>query len=173
MATRRDLMSLLDRLGLATETVEHPAVFSVPESQALRGRIPGAHSKNLFLKDRKGRLFLLCAKEDAVVELKRLHETLGAQGRLSFASAELLRELLGVEPGAVTPFGAINDAAGRVTVALDAALMAESRVNFHPLENTASTAIAPADLVAFLRETGHEPKVVDLDGPPPQETGAA
>lgn len=96
------------------------------------------------------------------MDLKRLHETLGAQGRLSFASAELLREVWGVEPGSVTPFGAINDREGRVTVALDAGLLAHGRVNFHPLENTATTAISAEDLIRFLRATGHEPLIVDL-----------
>ena len=159
---RADLFAVLDRLGIKIETIEHPAVFTVAESAHLRARITGGKSKNLFLKDRKGRLFLLVAEDEAEVDLKRLHEKLGAQGRFSFASAEALLDVWGVTPGSVTPFGAINDREGRVTVALDAGLLAYGRVNFHPLENTATTAILADDLVRFLRETGHEPLIVTL-----------
>ncbi|MBV9703502.1 MAG: prolyl-tRNA synthetase associated domain-containing protein [Methylobacteriaceae bacterium] len=160
-ATPEDLLTFLASLDIPTETVEHPALFTVDQSQALRGTIPGGHTKNLFLKDRKGRLFLLVAAEDAVIDLKRLHETIGAQGRVSFGSPELLEEVLGIKPGAVTPFGAINDADRRVTIALDAGMMKEARLNFHPLVNTRTTGLASADLVKFLRATGHEPLIVD------------
>jgi Ala-tRNA(Pro) deacylase len=112
--------------------------------------------------DKKGRLFLLVVGEEAVVDLKRVHEKIGGQGRVSFGSAELLDEAWGVKPGAVTPFGAINDRGGRVTVVIDAALMAESRLNFHPLVNTRTTGLASGDLVKFLRATGHEPLIVAL-----------
>lgn len=155
------LFALLDRLGIATVTHRHPPVFTVEEAKRLRGELPGAHTKNLFLKDKKGRIFLLVALEDRAVDLKTLHTRLGC-GRLSFGSAELLREVLGVEPGSVTPFAAINDAAGRVGVALDAALLAADLLNFHPLANTATTAIAPADLIRFLEATGHPPLMVEL-----------
>ena len=165
-ATRDDLMAFLDGAGIATTTVEHAAVFTVAESQALRGRIPGGHAKNLFLKDRKGNLFLLVAEESAAVDLKRVHEALGGQGKVSFGSAELLREVWGVEPGSVTPFGALNDCDGRVAVALDAALLAHGAVNVHPLVNTATTTIAADDLLKFLRATGHEPKIVTLETAP-------
>jgi Ala-tRNA(Pro) deacylase len=136
--------------------------MTVEDSQALRGDIPGGHAKNLFVKDKKGRLFLLVLGEEAMIDLKRVHEKIGGQGRVSFGSAELLEEVWGVKPGAVTPFGAINDRAGRVTVVLDAALMDESRLNFHPLVNTQTTSLASADLVKFLRATGHEPMIVAL-----------
>jgi Ala-tRNA(Pro) deacylase len=161
-ATREELMAYLDALGIPTSTIEHPAVFTVSESQSLRSQIVGGKSKNLFLKDKKGRIFLLSAEDEATIDLKRLHEKLGAQGRFSFASAEQLREIWGVEPGSVTPFGAINDPDGRVTVALDAALLAHGTVNFHPLTNTATTAISAGDLKRFLEATGHPPLVVDL-----------
>src|SRR6478736_6635258 len=108
-ATPDDLFAFLDRLGIAHRTVTHAPLFTVEQSQALRGSIPGAHTKNLFLKDKKGALFLVSALEDAVIELKSLHRLLGAGGRFSFGSADLMRETLGVEPGAVTPFAAIND----------------------------------------------------------------
>ncbi len=161
-ATREELMDYLDSLGIAAATVDHPPVFTVDEAQALRGKIAGAHSKNLFLKDKKGALFLVVAREDAAIDLKRLHGRIGASGRLSFGQAELLLARLGVTPGAVTPFGLINDRPPSVRVILEAALVAAETVNFHPLENTATTTLASADLMAFIRATGHEPEVVDL-----------
>ena len=161
-ATRAELFAFLDGLGVAHETIEHEAVFTVAESAHLRSRIEGGKSKNLFLKDRKGRLFLLTAEDEAAIDLKTLHHRLGAQGRFSFASAELLLEVWGVTPGSVTPFGAINDREGRVTVALDKALLAKGRMNFHPLENTATTAVSAEGLLTFLRAAGHDPLLVDL-----------
>ena len=160
--TPEDLLAYLGYLGIATTTVEHPPLHTVEDSRALRGEIGGAHAKNLFVKDKKSRLFLLVVGEEAVVDLKRVHEKIGAQGRVSFGSAELLEEVWGVRPGAVTPFGAINDPEGRVTVVLDAALMRHERLNFHPLVNTRTTGLASADLVMFLRATGHEPMIVPL-----------
>ena len=161
-ATPEDLFAFLDRLAIPTATVEHPPLFTVADSAALRGDIPGGHTKNLFVKDKKGRLFLLVLGEDTPIELKRAHEKIGAQGRVSFASAELLEEAWGVRPGAVTPFGAINDRGARVTVVLDAAMMAAERLNFHPLVNTRTTTLASADLVKFLRACGHEPAIIPL-----------
>jgi Ala-tRNA(Pro) deacylase len=159
-ATRADLLAFLEKLGVAASTIEHPAVFTVAQSQFLRASIEGGKSKNLFLKDRKGGLFLFVAEDEAEIDLKRLHEKIGANGRVSFASAELLREAWGVEPGSVTPFGAINDPDARVTVAIDAGLLAHGRVSFHPLQNTATTTIEAGDLLKFLRATGHEPIIV-------------
>jgi Ala-tRNA(Pro) deacylase len=161
-----DLFAFLDRLGIAHLTVKHPPLFTVAESRALRGVIAGGHTKNLFLRDKKGALFLVVALEDAAVALKSLHRRIGAAGRLSFGSAELLRETLGVEPGAVTPFAAINDPDVRVAVVLDAAMMAHRTLNFHPLENTRTTTIARADLVRFLEATGHPPRFVALSEDP-------
>jgi len=161
-ATSEDLLAFLATLGVASETVEHPPLFTVEDSQTLRGEIPGGHTKNLFVKDKKSRIFLLVLGEETIVDLKRVHEKIGAQGRVSFGSAELLEEVWGVRPGAVTPFGAINDAQGRVTVVLDAQMMAHERLNFHPLVNTRTTGLASADLKKFLRATGHEPLIVAL-----------
>jgi Ala-tRNA(Pro) deacylase len=161
-ATSDDLIAYLDSLAIATSTVEHPPLHTVEDSRALRGDIPGGHVKNLFVKDKKGRLFLLVLDEEAEVDLKRVHERIGAQGRVSFGSAELLHEVWGVKPGAVTPFGAINDAAGRVTVVLDATMMRRERLNFHPLVNTRTTGLASADIIKFLQATGHEPLIVEL-----------
>ena len=121
--TPDELFAALDRLGIAHPTVSHPPLFTVEQSQSLRGTIAGGHTKNLFLRDKKGALFLVTALEDAEIELKSLHRRLGATGRFSFGSSDLMMETLGVTPGAVTPFGAINDTPQRVTVVLDAALM--------------------------------------------------
>ena len=161
-ASSEDLLAYLAGLGIETTTVEHPPLFTVEDSQALRGEIPGGHTKNLFVKDRKGRLFLLVLGEETEVDLKRVHERIGGQGRVSFGSAELLQEVWGVRPGAVTPFGAINDAGARVSVVLDKAMMDHARLNFHPLVNTRTTGLSSRDLVTFLRATGHEPLVVAL-----------
>jgi Ala-tRNA(Pro) deacylase len=168
-ASPEDLFALLDRLGIAHSTVSHPPLFTVEQSQALRGTIPGGHTKNLFLKDKKDALFLVTALEDATIDLKSLHRRLGAGGRFSFGSADLLRETLGVEPGAVTPFGAINDTARRVTVVLDRSLMAHAVVNAHPLVNTMTTSIPRDDLVRFLEVTGHPPRIEAVSAEPTKD----
>jgi Ala-tRNA(Pro) deacylase len=166
-ATPDDLFAFLDQLGIKHTTVSHPPLFTVEESQALRGTVPGGHTKNLFLKDKKGALFLVTALEDATIELKSLHRLLGASGRFSFGPADQMLELLGVVPGAVTPFGALNDTQGRVTVVLDAALMQHDLINAHPLVNTMTTSIGRDDLVKFLRATGHEPRILEIAGRAP------
>jgi Ala-tRNA(Pro) deacylase len=160
MSVPADLFAFLDRLGIAHASVVHPALFTVEQSRALRGSIPGGHTKNLFLKDRKGALFLVTALEDASIELKSLHRLLDATGRFSFGSADLLRATLGVEPGAVTPFAVMNDREGRVNVVLDAVLMRRDIINCHPLVNTMTTSIARADLLRFLEATGHRPRIL-------------
>jgi Ala-tRNA(Pro) deacylase len=157
-ATPDDLFAFLDRLSIPHKTTTHPPLFTVEESQALRGAIPGGHTKNLFLKDKKEAVFLVVAPEEARIDLKTLHQRLGA-ARFSFGSADLMRELLGVEPGAVTAFGVINDTARRVTVVLDAGLMRHAVINCHPLVNTMTTSIGRDDLVKFLRATGHDPRI--------------
>ena len=161
---RSELMAFLGRLGIETGTVEHPALFTVADSQKLRGEIAGGHTKNLFLKDKKGALFLLVAPEDAAIDMKGLHKVIGS-ARLSFGKPDLLLEVFGVLPGSVTPFAAINDEAGRVSVILDEDLMRHERLNFHPLENTATTSIAADDMIVFLRATGHEPRIIALASP--------
>ncbi len=164
-ASPAELFAYLDRLGIAHATVTHPPLFTVEQSQALRGQIPGSHTKNLFLKDKKGALFLVTAPEDAEIELKSLHRRLGAGGRFSFGSAEQMLATLGVEPGAVTLFGALNDINHRVTIVLDTRLMEHATVNCHPLVNTMTTSIAREGLVAFLRATGHPPRIVPVAEP--------
>jgi Ala-tRNA(Pro) deacylase len=158
-----ELFAYLSELGIAHHTVTHPPLFTVEQSRALCGQIPGGHTKNLFLEDKKNAVFLVSALEDAAIELKSLHRRLGA-GRFSFGSAGLLRAVLGVEPGAVTPFAAINDAAGRVAIVLDSAMMQHAVLNFHPLVNTMTTSIAAPDLIRFLAATGHPPKIVPVAG---------
>ncbi len=159
------LLAHLAALGIETETVEHPAVFTVAESRPVKAGIPGAHSKNLFVKDKKGRFFLITARDETAIDLKRAHAAIGASGRLSFGSADQLRARLGVEPGSVTPFAIVNDRAGDVTMILDANLMEHERVNFHPLVNTMTTGISREDLLRFLRSTGHEPLILRLPEP--------
>lgn len=161
-ATSDELIAYLDSLGIVSTTVEHPPLHTVEDAQALRGDISGGHVKNLFVKDKKGRLFLLVLGAYTPIDLKRTHERLGAQGRLSFAPGEQLEEAWGVKPGSVTPLGAINDREGRVTVVLDATMMAEETLSFHPLVNTRTTTLTSGDLVTFLRATGHEPVIIPL-----------
>jgi Ala-tRNA(Pro) deacylase len=161
------LFAALDALAIKYTTVKHPPLFTVEQSRALRGQIPGGHTKNLFLRDKKHALFLVVAEEEADIDLKGLHRLLGASGRFSFGSSDLLREVWGVEPGAVTPFGALNDTAGRVTVVLDKAMLAHATLNFHPLVNTMTTSIARDDLIRFLESTGHSPRIERVAGPAP------
>ncbi len=160
-ASEADLIARLAALSIATTTHRHPPVFTVEDAKALRGTLPGHHIKNLFLKDKKGQLWLVVADEDRPIDLKLLRRRIGA-APLSFARAELLREVLGVEPGSVTPFAVINDPDRRVRVVLDAAVVGDGTVNAHPLTNTATTAIAAADLLAFLEACAHPPEIVDL-----------
>ena len=163
-ASPKDLLGRLDELGIATTTHDHPPLFTVEDAQRLRGDIPGAHAKNLFLKCKKDRLWLVVALEDTPIDLKTLHKRIGS-GRLSFGKPELLREALGVQPGAVTPFALINDPGKRVSLVLDDALLAHDRLNFHPLTNEATTSITREGLLTFIRACGHEARLVDLSGP--------
>jgi Ala-tRNA(Pro) deacylase len=161
MKSRADLMALLADLGVETLTHEHPAVFRVGEGEAVKAAIPGAHSKNLFLKDAKAQLWLISAADRTVIDLKRLPEVIGS-ARLSFGSAELMAETLGVTPGSVTAFGLINDTGRRVRFVLDQALARAERVNFHPLTNTATTGIDQGGLRRFLAAVGVTPTIVDF-----------
>lgn len=167
-ATREELFARFDALGIAVQTVDHPPLFTVEESRKLRGEIAGAHSKNLFLKCKKGTLWLVVALEDADINLKQFHKRIGS-GRLSFGRAELLMDILGVEPGSVTPFALINDTSQQVRVVLDKALMAHDTLNFHPLENTATSSISPEGLLKFIRACGHDPAIIEITGDPHEE----
>jgi len=162
MSARDALFALFDRLGVAHRTLEHPAVFRVGEGEEIKAALPGGHTKNLFLKDAKGQLWLISALQDTRIDLKALPKTIGA-AKLSFGSAELLEETLGVTPGSVTAFGLINDAERRVRFVLDARLAEADPVNFHPLVNTATTAISQGGFRAFLAAVGATPLIVDFE----------
>ena len=161
--TPEALLERLAALGIETRTVAHEPLFTVEQSKALRGQLPGGHTKNLFLRNKKGRMWLVTCLEDRQVDLKALAAALEG-GRFSFGSAERLMANLGVIPGAVTPFAVTNDAGGAVQMVLDKALLDHDPLNFHPLDNARTTAIAPGDLLRFLEAVGHPPLILDLDG---------
>jgi len=160
-ATSDELLQHLASLGIKTTTTQHDAVFTVEQARALRGEIPGGHCKNLFLKDKKGALWLVVCLEDALIDLKGLPARIGS-ARISFGNADLLREVLGVDPGSVTPLALINDAACRVNVVLDEKMMACDVVSYHPLVNTATVTLTPDDLLKFISDCGHEPQIITL-----------
>ena len=161
-AFNRDrLLAWMAEHGVAQTTHDHPAVFRVEEGLELKAAMPGAHTKNLFLKDKKSRLWLISARQDTVVDLKRADKWIGS-ARLSFGNEALLYETLGVRPGSVTALGLINDPEQRVTFVLDQALWDADIVNFHPLTNTATTALTQAAFRRFLTLIGREPLVVDF-----------
>lgn len=164
--TRRDLFDFLDALGVAHQTVDHPPIFTVEEGRGYKASMPGGHSKNLFLKDKKDRLFLAVAHCDTQVDIVGYGRAAGSKGRLSFGKPDLMTATLGVIPGAVTPFALINETAGALAeVAVDAALMSFPAVWFHPLENNASTAVTPEGLIKFIRACGFEPRLISLASP--------
>ncbi len=160
--TAQDLFALLDGLGIAHKTYEHEPVFTVAESESLRDRIPGGHTKNLFVKDKKDRYFVLIVEENATVDLKTVHKVIDASSRVSFGRPEKMMEYLGVVPGSVTVFGAINDTGNQVTFVLDSELMKHDLINGHPLSNDATTTIGRDDLIRFLEATGHAPLVLKV-----------
>lgn len=160
--TAGDFFLFLDGLGISHSTKAHAPVFTVAESTSLRDEIPGGHTKNLFVKDKKDRYFVLTVEENATVDLKTVHKVIGASGRVSFGRPEKLMEYLGVVPGSVTVFGAINDAGGNVTFILDEDLMRHDVINGHPLSNDATTSIDSGDLLRFLEATGHTPLVLKV-----------
>jgi Ala-tRNA(Pro) deacylase len=155
------LLARLDALGIAYQNHAHDAVFTVEEAKALRGELQGGHIKNLFLRNKKEEMWLVVVEEDKRVDLKALGEKLNA-GKLSFGSPDRLLRYLGVLPGAVTPFGIINDKDRKVKVVLDRDLLAKDPVNCHPLVNTMTTAVASRDLVKFLEAEGHPPEIIQL-----------
>jgi Ala-tRNA(Pro) deacylase len=161
MKTRADLIALLDATGVAHSTLDHPAVFRVGEGEEIKAALPGAHTKNLFLKDAKGQLWLVSACGETTIDLKRLPNVIGS-ARLSFGNEVLMLETLGVTPGSVTAFGLINDTERRVRFVLDKALADADPVNFHPLTNTATTTVSQAGFRAFLKALRVEPLIVDF-----------
>jgi Ala-tRNA(Pro) deacylase len=164
--TRQQLFAHFDALGLSYRTMEHRAVFTVEEGADIKAALPGGHTKNLFLKDKDGALFLVCALGSTSVGLNQLHKTLGC-ARLSFGPEALMIEILGVTPGSVTLFGLVNDTNKQVTLVLDDALLAVEPVNFHPLLNNATTAISQADMRAFVADWGGTVFGCDFSGDQP------
>ena len=161
MMGKDDLLAFLAAHGVDQTTHEHSAVFTVGEGEAIKLAIPGAHTKNLFLKDAKDQLWLISAEGHAQVDLKRLHTVIGS-ARLSFGSPQLMAETLGVAPGSVTAFGLVNDAGRRVRFVLDRTLAEAEAVNFHPLTNTATTTLSRSGFARFLAVLGVMPLVVDF-----------
>jgi Ala-tRNA(Pro) deacylase len=160
-ATPQDLFARLDGLGIAHRTQSHPPVFTVEEAKALRGALPGGHCKSLFLKDKKGGLWLAVMLEHRRTDMNKLAERLGAP-RFSFGKPELLLEVLGVTPGSVTPFALMNDRARRVTPVLDEEMLGHEPLNYHPLSNDMTTAVSAADLLRFIADCGHVPRILHL-----------
>ena len=158
---RDRLLAWMAANGVEQTTHDHAAVFRVEEGLELKAGLPGAHTKNLFLKDKKGRLWLISARQDTVIDLKTAHRAMGAD-RLSFGNEGLMFETLGVRPGSVTALGLINDADRRVTFVLDRRLHEAAIVNFHPLINTATTALDQAAFRRFLTLLDREPIVADF-----------
>ncbi len=161
-ATPQELLNLLDAMGFKTVTHRHEAVFTVEESENVTASIPGAHTKNLFVKDKKGNLFLMVVGNKARVSLNHVHNIIGAKSRVSFANAELLMEYLGVKPGSVNAFAPLNDTRGAVKVIIDAPLMESEYINCHPLINEMTTTISRHDLLTFLRKFNHDPMIVQV-----------
>jgi Ala-tRNA(Pro) deacylase len=159
--TPEELFARLDALKIAHKTYMHPPVFTVAEATALRGNLSGGHCKSLFLKDKKAGFWLAVMLEERRTDLKRLAAQLGAP-RFSFGGAAELLRLLGVRPGSVTPFALFNDVQRVVTPILDAEMLDQNPLNFHPLENDRTTAISPVDLLRMIAASGHSPRIVEL-----------
>ena len=170
--TPEDLFRRLDALAIPHRTYSHPPVFTVAEAAQLRGCLPGGHCKSLFLKDKKGGFWLAVMLEDRRIDLNALARHLSAP-RFSFGNAADLFTLLGVRPGSVTPFALANDEAHRVTPVLDRGMLACDPLNYHPLVNDKTTALAPGDLLRFIAACGHQPRIVELDGLEPRDAPPA
>lgn len=160
--TPQELLSILNNKGYKTTTVEHEALFSVDQSRKLRGEISGAHTKNLFVKDKKGNYFLLVLEENAKIDLNRLHKIIGAKSRLSFGKPEMLMQYLGVTPGSVTAFSVINDNQCHVKLIIDKPLLENEKLNCHPLTNKMTTTIFRDDLLQFLANVNHKPEIIQI-----------
>ena len=160
-ATEQDLFQRFEELGIETNTVRHPPAFTVDDNKELRGALPGGHCKSLFLKDKKGAMWLVVMLEDGRLDTNALQKTLGS-ARLSFGKPELMQEILGVTPGSVTPFSLINETSREVTVILEARMLEHDHLNYHPLQNEATTTIATSDLLRFVEACGHTPVVMAL-----------
>lgn len=158
----QDLLNKLKNLNIETTTYEHEAVFTVEESSKIKQEIPGGHTKNLFLKDKKGNYFLIVAEGTAQIKLNSVHGLIGAKGRVSFGKPEALMDLLGVKPGSVTAFAPINDVENMVSVIIDEPLLRYDLINCHPLTNEMTTTISREDLLQFLQHINHEPQIIQV-----------
>jgi len=161
VTARTELFSKLNQLGIAHTTHEHEPIFTVEQGAHIKKALPGGHTKNLFLKDKSGALFLICALGETRIPVNHLHKVLGCK-RLSFGKPELLLETLGVPPGSVTLFAIMNDKENRVRLVLDKALFDHNLVNFHPLDNEATTAIKADHMLTFAHSTNHDPVIIDF-----------
>jgi Ala-tRNA(Pro) deacylase len=172
LMTPEELFALFDTLGISYRTHSHPPVHTVAEAAALRGSLPGGHCKSLFLKDKKGDFWLAVMLEERGIDLRKLAARLGAP-RFSFGSAAELYGVLGVRPGSVTPFALLNDVRHLVTPVLDAEMLQNEPLNYHPLENDRTTAISPGDLLRLIGTSGHVPRILDLSDlrPEPEPAG--
>lgn len=162
MKGEAELYALFEEHGISWTHHAHPPLHTVEESKALRGPLPGAHVKNMFLKDKKGRLWLVSCREDRRIRIRDLEKKVGAT-KASFGKPELLWEALGVKPGSVTPFALINDPGQQVTAILDQQMIESDIINVHPLHNEATTSVSRADFLRFFEITGHQPIVLDFD----------
>ncbi len=162
-ATPEDLFALLDKLEVAHRTLAHEPAHTVEDAKRLRGPLDGQHTKNLFVRDKKRNMYLVTLREDRQVHLPELSKVLGARGRFSFGSAELLMEALGVPPGSVTPFSVMNDVGRRVTLVLDAGFRGPELLYFHPLKNDKTTGLSYDGFARFLSHCGVVPVFVDFD----------
>jgi len=158
----KQLLEQLDELDIPYELHCHPPLYSVEESRKLRGQIRGGHCKNLFLKDKKGQLWLVVCREDAAIDMKTLNVKIGS-ARLSFGRPELLFDILGVTPGSVTPYALINDGDKQVNLILDQKMMRHEKLNFHPLTNEQTITTTSDDLMVFIKHCGHDPRVLELE----------
>lgn len=162
------LLARLDELGIAYTLHHHKAVYTVAESEAVDADIPGTHCRNFFLRDKKKRNFLLSLQNATEVDMKKLAPLIGGTN-LSFGSADRLWEYLGVRPGSVCPYAITNDTNNDVTMILDASMMDHDILNFHPLINTMTISVKPADIVRFIESTGHTPHIMDLSAAAPDK----
>ncbi|MEW7009650.1 MULTISPECIES: prolyl-tRNA synthetase associated domain-containing protein [unclassified Lentilitoribacter] len=160
--TKDDLLEILDDLGISYTNYDHEPVFTVEESNSLCSDIPGGHTKNLFLKDKKDNFFLVVLEEHADVDLKKIHTLIDARSRVSFGKPDKLLEYLGVIPGSVTAFAVMNDTNHRVNMVIDKPLLEHEIINCHPLQNDATTSIHRDDLIRFAKHFGHDPLILKI-----------
>lgn len=159
-----DIYKFLDDNGIRYQKFEHPAVYTCEEAERLCPKMPGTHTKNVFLRDKNGeRHFLVVVGYDKSVDLKSLKEIFGVS-KLSFASPERLMKYLGIEPGSVSLLGLVNDTNHAVEVFFDEKVWSGDALLCHPLVNTATLSIAREGIERFLKATGHDWRVINVPG---------